>query len=119
MKKTLVFGASLKPGRYSNLAVKQLVKAGIETHAFGLREGDISGVQIKTQLNVFKDIHTISLYLNPKRQEAYYDAFLRLAPKRVIFNPGTENPTLYTLLESNGIDVDVACTLVLLGTGQY
>jgi hypothetical protein len=119
MKKTLILGASLKPGRYSNLAVTRLVKAGIETHAFGLREGDISGVQIKTQLNEFKDIQTISLYLNPKRQVAYYNDIISLAPKRVIFNPGTENPELYTLLESNGIAVDVACTLVLIGTGQY
>ncbi len=119
MKKTLVFGASLKPARYSNLAIIRLVQAGVETFAFGLREGEISGVKIRTKLDRFKDIHTISLYLNPKRQVAYYNDIISLAPKRVIFNPGTENPELYVLLENNGIEVAIACTLVLVGTGQY
>ena len=119
MKKTLVFGASLKPNRYSYLAISRLVASNVETLAFGLREGNVSGVKISTSLDKIKDIHTITLYLNPKRQEEYYDDIISLAPKRVIFNPGTENPEFYKLLEKNGIEVDVACTLVLLGTNQY
>ena len=116
---TLVFGASLKPNRYSNLAIHRLVDSGVETLAYGLREGEVSGVNISNNLDKISDIHTITLYINPKRQEEYYNSIISLAPKRVIFNPGTENPELYKLLENNGIEVDVACTLVLLSTGQY
>ncbi|MDO6473430.1 CoA-binding protein [Maribacter sp. 1_MG-2023] len=119
MKKTLVFGASLKPNRYSNLAIHRLVDSGVETLAYGLREGEVSGVNISNNLDKISDIHTITLYINPKRQEEYFNSIIYLAPKRVIFNPGTENPKLYKLLENSGIEVDIACTLVLLSTGQY
>lgn len=119
MKKTLVFGASLKPNRYSNLAIVKLTAAGVETTAFGLKQGEVSGVHIKTSLNEFKDIHTITLYLNPKRQQEYYNDIVNLTPKRVIFNPGTENPEFYKILSEHEIEVDVACTLALLGTNQY
>ena len=119
MKKTLVFGASLKPNRYSNLAIHRLVDSGVETLAYGLREGEVSGVNISNNLDKISDIHTITLYINPKRQEEYYNSIISLAPKRVIFNPGTENQEFYKLLENSGIEVDIACTLVLLGTGQY
>ncbi|MEP2278361.1 CoA-binding protein [Maribacter sp.] len=119
MKKTLVFGASLKPNRYSNIAIHRLVDSGVETLAYGLREGEVSGVNISNTLDKISDIHTITLYINPKRQEEYYQHIISLSPKRVIFNPGTENPNFYKLLENNGVEVDVACTLVLLGTRQY
>jgi predicted CoA-binding protein len=119
MKKTLVFGASLKPNRYSNLAIHRLVDSGVETLAYGLREGEVSGVNISNNLDKINDIHTITLYINPKRQEEYYNSIISLAPERVIFNPGTENQEFYKLLENSGIEVDIACTLVLLGTGQY
>jgi hypothetical protein len=119
MKKTLVFGASLKPNRYSNIAVRSLVKNGFPTVAYGLRTGVIGGLQVKTNLDEFQDIHTITLYLNPVRQEEYYATILNLEPKRVIFNPGTENPYFYDLLSKNGIEVEVACTLVLLSTKQF
>lgn len=119
IQKTLVLGASLKPDRYSNLAVKRLVENAVPTEAFGLKEGLINGVQIKTNFDDFQEIHTVTLYLNPKRQAAYYEAILKLKPKRVIFNPGTENPEFYGLLQEEGIKVEVACTLVLLATGQF
>ncbi len=119
MKKTLVFGASLKPNRYSYVAVKRLLANQIETEAFGLKEGRIDSVSIKTDLKNINNIHTLTLYIGPERQVSYYDGILALSPKRVIFNPGTENPELYDLLEKEGIEVEVACTLVLLGTGQY
>ncbi|HDZ03641.1 hypothetical protein LCGC14_0128260 [marine sediment metagenome] len=119
MKKTLVFGASLKPTRYSNLAIHRLVDSGVETLAFGLREGVVSGVNINNSLDEISDIHTITLYINPKRQEEYYNSIISLSPKRVIFNPGTENSDFYKLLKNNGIEAEVACTLVLLSTRQY
>ncbi|MAU25814.1 MAG: CoA-binding protein [Muricauda sp.] len=119
MGKTLVFGASLKPHRYSNMAIQRLVANQVPTVAFGPRNGEVSGVQVTTNLDTIQEIDTISLYMNPERQKAYYSDIIALKPRRVIFNPGTENPEFYKLLQENGIEVDVACTLVLLGTGQY
>jgi len=119
MKTTLVFGASLKSGRYSNLAIKRLIENNIKTVAFGLRTGLVDEVQIKTNLSELPKIDTVTLYLNVERQKQYYDAIIALEPKRVIFNPGTENPEFYPLLQENDIKVEVACTLVLLATGQY
>lgn len=119
MKKTLVFGASLKSNRYSNLAVQRLKGHNIETEAFGLKAGKIWETEIKTNLKVFENIHTITLYIGAARQPEYYRDFLNINPKRVIFNPGTENPELYKILKDNKIEVEVACTLVLLATGQY
>ncbi len=119
MKKTLVFGASLRPYRYSNLAMKRLVEHNVDTVAFGLREGTVAGVQVSNKLAGFQNVHTITLYMNPDRQKAFYGDLIHLSPKRVIFNPGTENPELYALLRKHGIEVEVACTLVLLATGKY
>ncbi|MBT2161762.1 CoA-binding protein [Zobellia barbeyronii] len=119
MKTTLVFGTSLKPSRYSNLAVNRLLDHNIKTEAFGLREGKIRETQIKTNLSDFQNIHTITLYIGAARQPEYIDKILQIAPKRVIFNPGTENPEFYALLQNEGIEAVVACTLVLLATGQY
>ncbi len=119
MKKTLVFGASLKSNRYSNLAVNRLLNHNIETEAFGLKEGKICSIQIKTNLNDFQNIDTITLYIRASHQPEYIDKILQLRPKRVIFNPGTENPDLYKILEDKGVEVEMACTLVLLATGQY
>lgn len=119
MQKTLVIGASVKSNRYSYMAIKRLEEKSIETEAFGLKEGVAHGVQIKTNFSEFENIHTVTLYLNPKRQIEYYNQIINLAPKRVIFNPGTENPDFYKLLRQKGIEVEIACTLVLLGTDQY
>lgn len=119
MQKTLVFGASLKPERYSNLAVNRLLDHNIETEAFGFKEGKIRGVQIKTKLQDFQNIHTITLYVGAGRQPEYYGDILNLNPKRVIFNPGTENIEFQKILEDKGIATEVACTLVLLATNQY
>ena len=118
-KKTLVLGASLNPARYSNLAINRLVKHGQPTVAVGLRKGEVEGVEVKTEKFPFEDIDTITLYLNAKRQEEYYDYIISLAPERVIFNPGTENPELYNLLRENNIHFENACTLVMLSSQQY
>lgn len=118
-KKTLVLGASLKPNRYSNYAIQRLTRNQVETVAFGLKAGNVSGVIIDNELIKYEGIHTVSLYLNPKRQEAYYNYIVSLKPERVIFNPGTENLEFYEILKVNGIAFEVACTLVLLSTNQY
>lgn len=118
-KKTLVLGASLKPNRYSNYAIQRLVGNNVETVAFGLRKGTVSGVEIDTDLLPYENVHTVTLYINPKRQKEYYNYIVSLKPERVIFNPGTENPELYSILKENNIFFEAACTLVLLSTNQY
>lgn len=117
--KTLVLGASLNPSRYAYLAIEKLTNHEIPTLAFGLKEGDIFGVHIEKKLIPYTDIDTITLYLNPERQTNFYDYILSLKPRRVIFNPGTENPELMELLDQNEISYEIACTLVLLSIGQY
>lgn len=118
-KKTLVLGASLKPNRYSNMAIRKLVNYRYDTVAFGMKSGEEAGVYIDTELKEYKDIHTVTLYLNPKHQKEYYEYVVSLKPKRVIFNPGTENPEFYKILRDNNINYEIACTLVLLSTNQY
>ncbi|MEO0571529.1 MAG: CoA-binding protein [Bacteroidota bacterium] len=119
MKNTLVFGASLKPNRYSHMAIRRLRKNGEKTFAFGLKFGLVDDVQIKTNLGELPNINVVTLYLNPERQKQYYQDIIALGPEKVIFNPGTENPEFYGLLRENNIEVEVACTLVLLATGMY
>lgn len=119
MKKTLVIGASLKEARYSNKAIKRLRDYNHDVKAIGLREGLILDVNIDLGKPDYQNIDTVTLYLNPKRQEDYYSYIVSLNPKRVIFNPGTENPELYKLLGSKKIEFEESCTLVLLSTGQY
>lgn len=118
-KNTLVLGASVNPERYSNVAIRRLIKYKHNVKAFGLKKGEVDTVNIDTELLNYDAIDTVTLYLNPKRQQVYYDYILSLKPKRVIFNPGTENPKFYKLLEENGIDYEEACTLVLLAIGEY
>lgn len=118
-RKTLVLGASIRTDRYSNIALKRLVNKGHEVKAIGLKKGTVSGVEIDTEKIDYPGIDTVTLYLNPKRQEEYYDYILSLHPTRVIFNPGTENPEFYKILDKNKIFYEVACTLVLLSTNQY
>jgi len=118
-KRTLVLGASLKPSRYSNIAIKRLRDSAIETVAIGLQKGIVADVVIETENIFFEDVDTVTLYLNPNRQKSYYQYIINLQPRRVIFNPGTENLELIELLKENGIKSEIACTLVLLSTKQY
>jgi len=118
-KKTLVIGASLKTDRYSNMAVVKLLDNNHDVLAYGFQDGSINGVKIDTAMLEYEGVDTVTMYLSPKRQKAYYDYIISQSPNRVIFNPGTENPELYKLLEDNNIEVEVACTLVLLSTNQY
>lgn len=116
---TLVIGASEHPERYSNKAILMLQKFGHEVLALASKAGSVGEIDFYTEKFDFKDVDTITLYINPFIQKEYYDYILRLNPRRVIFNPGTENPEFYILLKNNGIEVQVACTLVLLSTKQF
>lgn len=117
-KKTLVLGASPKPNRYSYKAVVRLTEHGYPVYAYGLRESDILGTPIQTNWPS-EEFDTVTLYLNPTRQQEFYDRIISLKPNRVIFNPGTENSEFTELLEKKGIEAEEACTLVLLSIGDY
>jgi uncharacterized protein len=118
-KKTLVLGASQNPSRYSYLAINRLRQKGHPVVAIGRREGIVSDVALIKDKIPVDDIDTVTLYLNNKHQQEYHDYILSLKPRRIIFNPGAENPELEKLAEDNGIQTMEACTLVLLSTGQY
>lgn len=120
-KPTLVVGASPHPYRYAHLAVQRLNSHGHFVIAFGKRSGQIGETDIITDPDSIDgtNIDTVTLYLNPGHQAQYADWLLKIAPKRVIFNPGTENFPLESRLRENGIEVLRACTLVMLSTGAY
>ena len=118
-KKTIVLGASTNPSRYSHRVTNMLNANGYETIPIGIKKGEIGGIAIETDLQEHKEVDTITLYLNPERQKRYYDYIFSLKPKRIIFNPGTENPELIKLAKENGIEPIIACTLVMLSIGDY
>tara|TARA_B100000886_G_C20400460_1_gene482343 strand:- start:346 stop:720 length:375 start_codon:yes stop_codon:yes gene_type:complete len=117
--KTLVLGASPKPQRYAYQAVLQLSRNEIEVIPMGLEDGQIDSISIIKPFQPLINIHTVSLYLSPHRQQEYYNYIIELKPKRVLFNPGTENPEFSQLLSSSRIQWENACTIVLLSTNQY
>lgn len=117
--KTLVIGASTKPERYSYQAIERLKAKGYPILAMGLKEGEIHGEIIHTTKEDWPDIDTVSLYVGPAHQSNFIDYVVGLNPRRVIFNPGTENPDFENRLKAEGIFAERACTLVLLSTNQY
>lgn len=117
--KTLVLGASENPSRYSNMAIKRLRQHDQQVVAIGNKEGKVEDVAIMKEHPQMEDVDTVTLYLNPTNQKPYYDYILSLKPRRIIFNPGTENEELERMAVEKGINVLEACTLVMLGTGQY
>jgi len=118
-QKTLVIGASTKTERYSNMAVNSLREKGYETIALGLRGGKIADVEITTEQIAYDDIDTVTVYVGADRLGPSEDYIISLKPKRVIFNPGAENPPFAVRLKEAGIEVVQACTLVMLSTDQY
>lgn len=119
MKKTLIIGASNNPERYAYKAAERLLAHGHEIELLGVRPDVVFGRTVDTERKQYEGLDTVTLYIGPKHQPEYYDYVLSLKPKRVVFNPGTENSEFESLLEKNGIVAEEACTLVLLGTGQY
>lgn len=118
-KKTLIIGATTKPDRAAFKAIGLLVANGHSVIALGQNAGEVAGIKINTKAIPVTNIDTISLYINPSRQRDYYNYIVEAKPKRVLFNPGTENPELYQLLELNNIKFEAACTLVLLTLNKY
>ena len=119
MERIIVLGASTKPHRYSYKAALRLQEEGHTVFLLGKTKGTIADMEILTGRPEFKKIDTITMYIRPEHQEAMYSYLIRIKPKRIIFNPGTENPEFLLLLEKQGIATENACTLVLLSTGAF
>ena len=119
MKRTLIIGASANSSRYSYLAARKLTASGHPVLLLGRRKGFITDQEIHVEPIVWEDVDTVTLYINPSIQPSYYDYIISLKPKRVIFNPGTENLDFQNMLASVNIIPVEACTLVMLSTGQY
>lgn len=120
-KKTLVLGASTNPDRYAYMAVHLLKEHGHPVVPIGIKKGEVAGetiLMLQDKPNV-KDVNTVTLYVGPANQKEWYDYILSLKPKRILFNPGTENDELEQIAKSNNIETEQACTLVLLRTNQY
>ena len=118
-KKTLVFGASINPERYSNKAMKMLKEYGHSIDAIGGRENEFEGTKILTGHPTLEGIDTITMYMGDARQTEHEEYLLSLQPRRIIFNPGAENVSLAKKARELDIEVIEACTLVMLRTGQY
>lgn len=119
MKKTVVLGATDNPARYAYLAVQKLRRFGHEVVPVGLKEGEIDGLKIQKGQPEVDNVDTVTLYVGTRNQSPLYDYILSLNPRRIIYNPGTENEELEQLAAKKGIENVVGCTLVMLSTGEF
>ncbi|MCY7327418.1 MAG: CoA-binding protein [Saprospiraceae bacterium] len=119
MKKTVVMGATPNPGRYAYLVTQRLAKYGHEVVPVGLRKGNIGDIEIQEGQPEIEDVDTVTLYMGEERQKPVEDYILSLHPKRIIFNPGAENPALEKKANAQGIETIEGCTLVMLAIGNY
>ncbi|HNP17742.1 MAG TPA: CoA-binding protein [Fulvivirga sp.] len=119
--KTVIIGATTNPTRYAYLAAQMLVENGHEIVPIGIKSGKVQGVAILNlrEKPAVDNVHTVTLYIGPQNQPEWYDYILSLKPKRILFNPGTENQEFQKKAQEEGIDTEEACTLVLLRTGAY
>jgi len=119
MKKTVVLGASPNPSRFSYKAVKSLVIHGFDVVPVGFRPGVAHDRIIQRGQPEIEDVHTVAMYVGPQRQLEFYDYILSLGPRRVIFNPGTNNPELMNMLNQMGVEVVEGCTLVMIDNDEF
>ena len=121
MKKTVIIGATENRSRYAYLAAEMLHEYKIDFVPVGVRAGEVLGQPILDlkKMHSISEVDTVTLYINPTNQQSWYDYILSLKPKRVIFNPGTENPEFESKLKENKIEALEACTLVLLRSNQF
>ena len=121
MKKTVIIGATTNPSRYAYMATGMLKEYNHKIIPIGIKKGTVYGIDILpiSERPAIKDVDTITLYIGPRHQPEHYEYLLSLKPKRVIFNPGTENNEFEKLVEESGAEALQACTLVLLRSEQY
>lgn len=120
-KKTVVVGATSNPGRYAYLATNMLKEYEHEVVPLGITGGAVAGLDILDIRDkpAIEGVDTITLYIGPHRQPEWYDYLLSLKPRRIIFNPGTENEEFEKRAAAEGVEAEQACTLVLLRSRQY
>jgi predicted CoA-binding protein len=119
MKKTVVLGATENPDRYAYRAAHSLARHGHPIELVGQKEGKVAGATIHTDQPALGEVHTVTLYVGTRNLPPLYDYILSLRPKRIIFNPGTENNELQQRAEAQGVETVYGCTLVMLATDQY
>ncbi|MEQ9424601.1 MAG: CoA-binding protein [Cyclobacteriaceae bacterium] len=121
MKRTVIVGASPNQSRYAYMATVKLKKFGHDIIPLGIRSGEIENTPITDlrQKPEFGKIHTLTVYLSPAHQDEWRDYLLSLKPKRIIFNPGAENPSFEAAARSENIEVVHGCTLVMLSTNEF
>ncbi|MFN3800222.1 CoA-binding protein [Belliella pelovolcani] len=121
MKKTVIIGATTNPSRTAFIAAGMFSEYKIPFVPVGIKQGEVFGediLDLKSKPEI-GDVHTVTLYIGPKNQPEWYEYILSLKPKRIIFNPGTENPEFIKMVKDKGIEATVSCNLVLLRTGQF
>lgn len=120
-KRTVVVGATPNPSRYAYLAANMLKDYKHDVVPIGIKQGEVAGEKILNirERPIIKDVDTITLYIGPQHQPEWYDYLLGLKPRRIIFNPGTENEEFEKRATAAGIEVEEACTLVLLRSRQF
>lgn len=119
-ERVVVLGASPKRERYSNMAQRLLMEIGCTVVPVNPGQSEIEGIPVTRHLSdITGSVDTVTMYVSPDVSEKLTNELLQLKPSRVIFNPGTESPTLQAALVDNGIAVQEACTLVLIRTGQW
>jgi predicted CoA-binding protein len=120
-KKTVVVGASPNPSRYAYQAAHMLHSYGHDMIPLSIKRGDVAGETIMDlrEKPVIADVDTLTLYIGPQHHGQWMDYLLSLSPRRIIFNPGTENPDFMEKAEAQGIEVVAGCTLVMLRAGTY
>lgn len=118
-KKTVIIGASPDPTRFAYRAAAFLIEKGHEIVPVGIKKGEVFGKTILNGQPFIPDVDTITLYIGPQNQTELMDYIIGLKPKRIIFNPGTENDKLISLAEKNDIEPIIGCTLVMLSNGLF
>ena len=121
VKKTVIVGATPNTTRYAYMAAERLTAHDHEIIPIGIKKGQVFGKEILPirEFPIIADVDTITMYVGPKHQGEYYEYLLGLNPKRIIFNPGTENQEFMDMAEERGVEVVPGCTLVMLRVGNY
>lgn len=120
-QKTVVVGASPNSSRYAYRAAHMLTEYGYPMVPLSIKRGELAGEKILDlrRKPFIPDVDTLTLYIGPQHHAQWMDYLLSLSPRRIIFNPGTENADFMRKAEDQGIEVLQACTLVMLQTGTY
>lgn len=120
-KKTVIIGATPNPARYAYTAAHMLTRFGHTIVPLSIKKGTVAGkdiLDLRAKPDI-ADVDTVTLYIGPQNQPEWYDYIVNLSPKRIIFNPGTENTEFIHLARQHDIEPVMGCTLVMLQTGTY